>query len=81
MSKSYKEITGHTSAWLAPLRKDTPDVSRSFGALSQQLGVLRNEEVVSTRREGKNIYYSIAQPDVLRLLQTLHELFCERGAP
>ena len=49
--------------------------------LSQQLGVLRNEEVVSTRREGKNIYYSIAQPDVLRLLQTLHELFCERGAP
>lgn len=49
--------------------------------LSQQLGVLRNEEVVSTRREGKNIYYSIAQPDVLRLLQTLHELFCERGTP
>ena len=35
MSKSYKEITGHTSAWLAPLRKDTPDVSRGFGALSQ----------------------------------------------
>ena len=24
-----------TSAWLAPLRKDTPDVSRGFGALSQ----------------------------------------------
>ena len=35
VSKSYKEITGHTSAWLAPLRKDTPDVSRGFGALSQ----------------------------------------------
>lgn len=34
MSKSYKEITGHTSAWLAPLRKDMPDVSRGFGALS-----------------------------------------------
>ncbi len=24
--------------------------------LSQQLGVLRNEEVVSTRRKGKNVY-------------------------
>ena len=35
MSKSYKEITGHTSAWLAPLRKDIPDTTRGFGALSQ----------------------------------------------
>ena len=44
--------------------------------LSQQLAVLRSEELVSTRREGKNIYYAIARPDVLRLLQTLHELHC-----
>jgi len=48
--------------------------------LSQQLAVLRGEGVVSTRREGKNIYYAIAQPQVLRLLQTLHELYCEGGA-
>ena len=44
--------------------------------LSQQLAVLRSEELVSTRRDGKNIYYAIARPDVLRLLQTLHELHC-----
>jgi ArsR family transcriptional regulator len=48
--------------------------------LSQQLAVLRGEGVISTRREGKNIYYAIAQPQVLRLLQTLHELYCEGGA-
>ena len=44
--------------------------------LSQQLAVLRADGVVSTRREGKNIYYAIAEPRVLHLLQTLHDLFC-----
>ena len=44
--------------------------------LSQQLGALRADGVVSTRREGKNIYYAIAEPRVLHLLQTLHDLFC-----
>lgn len=48
--------------------------------LSQQLAVLRRDGVVSTRREGKNIYYAIAQPEVLRVLLTLHELFCQQGA-
>ena len=33
--------------------------------LSQQLGVLREEGLVSTRREGKNIYYQIASPQAL----------------
>ena len=44
--------------------------------LSQQLGVLRNEGLVTTRREGKNIYYQIASPEVLALLQVLHDLYC-----
>ena len=35
--------------------------------LSQQLGVLRNEGVVHTRREGKNIYYSVADPAMLEI--------------
>ncbi len=44
--------------------------------LSQQLGVLRNEEVVSTRREGKNIYYSVADPALLEILALLYRLYC-----
>jgi len=44
--------------------------------LSQQLGVLRSEGLVSTRREGKRIYYQVARVDVLTLLQTLYELYC-----
>jgi DNA-binding transcriptional ArsR family regulator len=44
--------------------------------LSQQLGVLRNEGLVSTRREGKNIYYSIASPQALAIMGVLYEQFC-----
>lgn len=44
--------------------------------LSQQLAVLRNEELVTTRREGKNIFYSIADPNVMTLLKTLYKLYC-----
>jgi DNA-binding transcriptional ArsR family regulator len=45
--------------------------------LSQQLSVLREEGLVTTRREGKNIYYQIASPQALALLGTLAEQFCE----
>ena len=47
--------------------------------LSQQLGVLRNEGVVSTRRDGKNIYYSVADPRTLEILVLLHRLYCPDG--
>lgn len=46
--------------------------------LSQQLGVLRTEGLVNTRRDGKRIYYSIADARVLALLNALYELFCPR---
>ena len=44
--------------------------------LSQQLGVLRNHGVVATRREGKNIYYSVADPALLEILVVLYRLYC-----
>lgn len=45
--------------------------------LSQQLGVLREEGLVSTRRDGKSIYYCIANPQVLALLEVLYAQFCQ----
>ena len=44
--------------------------------LSQQLGILRNQGVVNTRREGKNIYYSVASPELLEILGLLYRLYC-----
>ncbi len=47
--------------------------------LSQQLGVLRTEGLVSTRREGKRIYYSVANLKVLTLLNVLYDLYCPQA--
>lgn len=44
--------------------------------LSQQLGVLRSEGLVETRRDGKRIFYSIADTRVLTLLNALYALYC-----
>lgn len=45
-------------------------------SLSQQLGILRKDQLVATRREGKQIYYSIASEDALAVLQLLYQRFC-----
>ena len=47
-------------------------------SLSQQLGILRKDEMVTTRREGKQIYYSIASDDALAVLELLYQRFCAK---
>ncbi len=44
--------------------------------LSQQLGVLREEGLVSTRREGKQIFYRIDSEAALAVMQVLYQQFC-----
>lgn len=44
--------------------------------LSQQLARLRSEGLVSTRRAGKSIYYSLASTEVQAVIETLHQLYC-----
>ena len=48
--------------------------------LSQQLGVLRRDGMVETRREGKFIWYRLADGRALDLMQHIHRLFCAKGA-
>ena len=47
--------------------------------LSQQLGVLRAEGVVDTRRDGKRIIYSVADTRLLQLLGLLYRLYCPKA--
>ena len=49
--------------------------------LSQQLGILRTEDIVSTRREGKKIYYQLSDSRVVALLATLYGLYCPAPTP
>ena len=46
--------------------------------LSQQLGVLRNQGVVATRRDGKSIFYSVSDPALLEILAVLYRLYCPK---
>ncbi len=45
--------------------------------LSQQLAVLREEGLVSTRRDGKHIYYRVTSPESIAIIHALQEQFCE----
>jgi DNA-binding transcriptional ArsR family regulator len=44
--------------------------------LSQQLTVLRNADLVATRREGKNIFYQLTSTSALAVMNTLFQQFC-----
>ena len=47
--------------------------------LSQQLGVLRDEGLVTTRRDGKYVYYQMASFEVSQVMKTLSSLYCGRA--
>ena len=47
-------------------------------AVSQQLARLRADGLVDTRRDGKNIYYSLARPEVVEIIGALHRAFCKK---
>ncbi len=51
-------------------------IGLSQSALSQHLAKLRAEGLVATRKSAQTVYYRIAEPRVLTLLATLHELYC-----
>ncbi len=48
----------------------------SQSALSQQLGRLRRENLVSTRRESQTIYYSLVPGPVNKVIHLLHDIYC-----
>lgn len=46
--------------------------------LSQQLTVLRKEKLVKTRRDGKQIYYSLASQIVGSVMTLLYKQYCKK---
>ena len=48
-------------------------------ALSQHLAKMRDEGIVSTRREGQTIWYRITDARVEELMGILHRLYCSKG--
>ncbi|HUO53715.1 MAG TPA: metalloregulator ArsR/SmtB family transcription factor [Rhodoblastus sp.] len=45
--------------------------------VSQQLARLRLDGLVTTRRDGKNVYYRLANDDIRVVLGALYSVFCD----
>lgn len=52
-------------------------LSARQAAVSQQLARLRFEGLVKPRREGKTIYYSLADDRSTRIIEVVYDLFCK----
>lgn len=51
-------------------------VGLSQSALSQHLAKMREEGLITYRREAQTLHYRIENPDVAKLVATLKEIFC-----
>ena len=51
-------------------------VGLSQSALSQHLAKMRDEGIITFRRESQTLWYRIADPRIEQLFATLHGLFC-----
>ena len=55
-------------------------LSQRQAAVSQQLARLRLEGLVDSRRDGKAIYYRLADGRAREMIEVLHRMFCAPGA-
>ena len=65
---------------LAEGEKNVSELEEGLGirqpTLSQQLARLREDNLVSTRRDSKHIYYSLASSEAEQMVGLLYNLFC-----
>ena len=53
----------------------------SQSALSQHLAILRDDGLVTTRREAQSIFYGLAPGPAQRVIDTLHGIYCGDAKP
>jgi len=53
------------------------EVGLSQSALSQHLALLREDGLVSFRRESQTLYYRISDPRAARILKVLKTMYCD----
>jgi DNA-binding transcriptional ArsR family regulator len=54
-------------------------VNLNQSALSQHLARLRNEGIVTTRREAQTIYYRLENYEAVQIIKQLYQLYCGQG--
>ncbi len=48
--------------------------------VSQHLSILRSKGLVTTRRDGTNVYYEISNPKIIRACDLIREVLIEQAA-
>jgi ArsR family transcriptional regulator len=70
---------------LATGEKSVTELEQILGqrqaAVSQQLARLRTEGLVRARRDGKSIFYSIADAKAQSVVTVVYDLFCNQKVP
>jgi len=65
---------------IAAARRNVSELEIATGirqpTLSQQLAVLREEGLVATDKEGKYVYYRLADANVVRVMRMLWDIYC-----
>ena|SRR6185369_1749099 len=46
--------------------------------ISQHLSILRENDIVTTRKDANKVYYRIGDSNILNLIGSLRQAFCER---
>ena len=50
-------------------------------AVSQHLAILRREKIVVSRKDAQSIIYSLSGDEAIKVMATLHEVFCANAKP
>lgn len=53
-------------------------VGTSQSNISQHLSILREKNIVATRKDANKVYYRIGDSKILSLIDSLHPAFCDR---
>ncbi|MGD8326171.1 MAG: metalloregulator ArsR/SmtB family transcription factor [Sphingomonadales bacterium] len=54
----------------------TNQIGMRQASVSQQLSLLRREGIVSQRRDGRQVFYRLTDPNAGAVVKTLYDLFC-----
>ncbi|MFA5779338.1 MAG: metalloregulator ArsR/SmtB family transcription factor [Elusimicrobiota bacterium] len=61
-----------------PVKELLEQIKTSKANLSQHLTVLKKAKIVSTRREGLNIYYQLTKPKMIKACDIIREVLFEQ---
>ncbi|MDB2550326.1 metalloregulator ArsR/SmtB family transcription factor [Rickettsiales bacterium] len=50
----------------------------SQSALSQHLTKMAKENIIEGKRDGNQIFYSIKDPNINKIIHALHDIFCKK---